>query len=412
MPATSRAGGPADAILGLTPGAVYTPATQEEAIEVMRQCAAERRAVAFAGGRTDMGLGAAPRRIDALVETGRLDRILEYAPADMVLIAEAGTPLATVQAAAAKEGQQLSLDPPLPERATVGGIAAANSFGPRRARYGSVRDVIIGVSIIRADGALAHGGGKVVKNVAGFDLPKLACGSLGTLGMLATLSFRLHPLPEAQATLLVRGRSATQVVALLAEVVKAQLEPSSAVALADGAGAAFDLALRFEGFAAGVSQQAQRFAAICTKASAGADLLDDGSARALWTRHDRARTQGDLRVKLTAPVAALARVQAAALDPIAGAVRGAKIAWYPSLGLGFIAGDAGEAPAAAAALQSARAALSALGGALTVLDAPPAVRGAVDVWGPPPPSFALMQRLKDRFDPEQRLNPGRFVGGL
>ncbi|GAC1593661.1 MAG: FAD-binding oxidoreductase [Myxococcales bacterium] len=412
MAPVSRAGVAADAVLGLTPGVVYTPSTQAEALEVMRLCASGRRAVAFAGGRTEMGLGTPPHRVDALIETRRLDRILEYASADMVLIAEAGTPLATVQATAGKEGQRLSLDPPLPGRATVGGIVAANSFGPRRARYGSVRDVIIGVSIVRADGAPARGGGKVVKNVAGFDLPKLACGSLGTLGMIATVSFRLHPLPETEATLLVRGRSATQVVALLAEVVKAQLEPSSAAALCEAGFGPFDLALRFEGFAAGVSQQAQRFASLGTAAGAGAELLDEAASRSTWERHDRARTQGDLRVKLSAPVAALARVQAAALEPIARALKGPRIAWYPTLGLGFLSGDTGDAAAAAAALQSARAALAALGGSLTILDAPPAVRAAVDVWGPPPPAFALMQRLKDRFDPEQRLNPGRFVGGL
>jgi glycolate oxidase FAD binding subunit len=412
MPTSSRAGTPADAILGVTPGVVYTPSTQAEAAEVLRLCASERMAVAFAGGRTDIGLGAPPRRADAVVETSRLNRILEYAPADMVLIAEAGVTLAAVQAAAAKEGQRLSLDPPLPDRATVGGIVAANSFGPRRAKYGSARDVIIGVGIIRADGTPARGGGKVVKNVAGFDLPKLACGSLGTLGMLGTLNFRLHPLPEATATLLVRGRSPSQVVALLADVMKAQLEPSSSVALSEGGAGSFDLAVRFEGFAAGVSQQAQRLSALCRAAGISAELLDEASARSTWARHDLARTQGDLRVKIASPVAALARVQAAALEPIAAALRGARVAWYASLGLGFISGETGDAPAAAAALQAARAALAALGGSLTLLDAPSAVRATVDVWGPPPPAFALMQRLKNRFDPEQRLNAGRFVGGL
>ncbi|HXN56340.1 MAG TPA: FAD-binding oxidoreductase, partial [Myxococcales bacterium] len=282
MQGPSRAGTADDAILGVAPRVVYTPSTQAEAAEVLRLCASKRMAVAFAGGRTDIGLGAPPRRVDAVVETSLLDRIVEYAPADMVLIAEGGTTLAAVQAAAAKEGQRLSLDPPLPVRATVGGIVAANSFGPRRARYGSARDVIIGVGIIRADGTPARGGGKVVKNVAGFDLPKLACGSLGTLGMLGTLSFRLHPFPEASATLLVRGRSASQIVALLAEVVKAQLEPTSSVALCEGDAAQFDLAVRFEGFAAGVSQQAQRLALVCRGGGTSAELLDDVSARSTW----------------------------------------------------------------------------------------------------------------------------------
>src|ERR1700680_2388612 len=156
--------------------------------------------------------------------------------------------LTRLQSVAGTHGQRLALDPPLADRATIGGIIAANAFGPLRTRYGSVRDLIIGVSIIRADGVIARGGGKVVKNVAGFDLPKLMVGSLGTLGMIATATFRLHPQTEASETLLIGTRSAAAIRRLFADMRRAQLEIAAAVAITEGG--AFDVAVRFEGFRA------------------------------------------------------------------------------------------------------------------------------------------------------------------
>ena len=410
MGATSRAGTAADAILGVVPRLVYSPSTQEEASAALALCAREQLAVSFAGGRTDIGLGAVPRRLDALIETGRLNRIIEYAPSDMVLVAEAGVTLAAVQALVGAERQQLSLDPPLPERATLGGIIAANSFGPRRARYGSVRDLIIGVSLIRADGVVAHGGGKVVKNVAGFDLPKMACGSLGTLALIGTASFRLHPLPEAYATVLISRLSPGAIAALVARMAEAQLEPGSAVALREADAGPLDLAVRFEGFAAGVSQQAARLRELAgTDASAP---LDAGAARQIWERHDAARTRGGLRLKLVVPPSRFERLEPEALLPLCAALRTPLLAWYATLGIGFVSGEVNDASAAVAAIDRARTAAVALGGSLTVVDAPREVRALVDPWGPPPPAFALMRRLKDRFDAGHRLNPGRFVGGL
>src|SRR5205085_5839803 len=154
-------------------------------------------------------------------------RIVDYLPSDMVLTAEAGVTLAEINAAAREHRQMLALDAPQPDRATIGGLVATGAFGPRRARYGTIRDLIIGVTLVRADGVVARGGGKVVKNVAGFDLPKDACGSLGTLGMIANATFRLHPLPEASETVRFDGLSPDRVFALVLAAREAQLEPSS-----------------------------------------------------------------------------------------------------------------------------------------------------------------------------------------
>ena len=227
----SRAATAGDAVLGVQPAAVYEPGTLAEAVAVVGSATREGRRLVFVGGATELDLGAAPHALDAVVRTARLQKVLDYAPSDQVVTAEAGVTLAALQDTLSKNGQRLALDPPQPARATLGGIVAANAFGPRRARYGSVRDLIIGVTIVRADGVVAKGGGKVVKTVAGFDLPKLMVGSLGTLGLIADVTFRLHPLPEESVTLLVPDRKASEVWALVQKMRQAQLEPVSVVAL-------------------------------------------------------------------------------------------------------------------------------------------------------------------------------------
>lgn len=409
MPA-SRPGAPADAVLGTVPGTVLEPTTVAEAAEAMKACARDRLRLAFVGGGTDLELGGAPSALDAVLRTGGMARVVEHAPSDQIVTAEAGLTLAALQRALAPHRQRLALDPPLPERATVGGMVAASPFGPSRTRYGSVRDLVIGVSVVRADGTQARGGGKVVKNVAGFDLPRLMVGSLGTLGLVATATFRVHPLPEAEATLLFHGLDPAAVLGLLREARAAQLEPASAAALwADGR---LDLGVRFEGFAPGVAQQGDRLLELGRRAGLSGGRLDAEGAAAFWRRHDAVRTGGTLRAKLAAPASALAAAVAGAVVPLLAACEGGGAVVYPTLGLGFAGGTPASPEAAAAAVERARAALAGLGGSLVLAAAPRQVRAAVDVWGPPPPAFPVMQALKERLDPERRLNPGRFLGGL
>ena len=401
-----------DVVLGAVPAAVADPATVEEAAEIVGETARSRKTLLFVGGGTDLELGAFPDRLDVLLRTRRLDRIVEHAPSDQIVVVEAGVTLAALGRALASSGQRLALDPPLPERATVGGAVAANAFGPRRARYGSARDLIIGISIVRADGVRASAGGKVVKNVAGFDLPKLMVGSLGTLGLIATATFRLHPIPEDSATLLSPGLRAADVVALAGQIREAQLEPDSAVAFRTGPDR-FDLAIRFEGFSRGVAEQRERFAALVAKElRVPCDALDGAAAAALWSRHDAARRHGDFRAKVAALPHRFDEVERKVLAPLSAALERAEGVWYPTLGLGFLGGDAASASSAASAVSSCRSALAESGGTLVVLAASGAVRAETDVWGPPPPAVALMRGVKSRLDPDRRLAPGRFVGGI
>jgi glycolate oxidase FAD binding subunit len=396
-----------DAVLGVRPRLAVEPGTLEEAAEAMRALAKDRLAVTFVGGGTDLALGAPPSRLDAVLHTRRLARIREHAPSDQIVAVEAGMTLAELQRRLAPHGQRLAVDPPLPERATLGGIVAANAFGPRRTRYGPVRDLVIGITVVRAEGVVARGGGKVVKNVAGFDLPRLFCGSLGTLGLVAEVVFRLHPLPEASATAVFEGLGADDVAETLPVVRELAVEPTALAALASAAGK-FTLAVRFEGFAPGVREQLERTLA---RAGGGA-RLEGAEEAALWARHDAIRAAGAVRAKATFAPAALARALDA-LRPLEGALAGRGLAVHPALGIALLAGDLADAEAAARGVASAREALRRLGnGGLVLTAAPPELRARADPWGPAPGGVEVMRRLKRELDPEARLAPGRFVGGI
>lgn len=400
----------ADAVLGAAPRLVFEPTSAGQCTDVFAWARDHRLSLAPVGGRTEIGLGARPTRLDALVSVRRLDRIIEQCPPDQVVSVEAGITLATLQAALSEQGQRLACDPPRPDQATIGGLLATNAFGPLRTRFGSLRDLVIGIGIVRADASFARGGGKVVKNVAGFDLPKLMVGSLGTLGMIVSATFRVHPLPEMQSTIRIRGVDATRVLSLVHRMREQQLEPAAVVAL--GIRSDLDVLVSFEGFEAGVRDQSDVVVALAAELDRSPEALTSAQAVAAWNDHAAMRTRGNARVKVAVVPASLPSVAADVLPPLMEALSPATTIWYPTLGLGFVTGDADDGWFFVRALGRARAAMARLGGSLVVHDLPAEMRADVDVWGPPPAALPLMKRVKDRFDPDGRLNPGRFVGGL
>jgi glycolate oxidase FAD binding subunit len=406
----AREGTPGDAILGVVPRLVLEPTSVAEAAEALAACARDRLRVAFVGGATELELGAPPTALDVVLRTTRLKRVVEYAPADQIAVLEAGLTLQEVAQHLATHHQRLALDPPLAARATIGGVVAANAWGPRRHRFGASRDLVVGMSFVRADGVLAKGGGKVVKNVAGFDVPRLLAGSLGTLALIATVTVRLHPLPEAESTVLLANLAPAEARGLVQALLASQLEPTSVAGFLEGEH--LRIGVRFEGFGPGVAQQRERLLALADERKLSAEVLDDGAARAFWSRHDVLRSEGELRAKIAAPPASLPDMTRGALRPLLANGASAAVV-YPTLGVAFTSGHVGDDPGrAVAAIGAARAALTRLGGTLVVTAAPAAVREAVDVWGPPPASLALMRRVKAELDPDHRLAPGRFVGGL
>ncbi|HWI46156.1 MAG TPA: FAD-binding oxidoreductase, partial [Rubrobacter sp.] len=215
-----------DAVEGVEPDFVVEPGSVEEISDVMKLAARDGLAVAPRGSGTKMHFGDPPRRLDLIVSTARMNEVLEHTPGDQIVRLQAGVKLEDLQEYVSGSDQMLAIDPP-ESGATVGGIVAANSSGPRRYRYGTIRDLIIGITVVLHDGTVAKAGGKVVKNVAGYDLSKLFTGSLGTLGIIATANFRLHPRHEASRTVAVEVTEPQQAQAAAQAIVHSQVEATA-----------------------------------------------------------------------------------------------------------------------------------------------------------------------------------------
>jgi glycolate oxidase FAD binding subunit len=397
--------GEADRVAGVPASWVAAPGSTDETAEVLRVAVEHGLRVVTRGGGSKLDWGAPPQAVDLIVDTRRLDRVVEHAAGDLVTIVEAGVRLDALAERLRAAGQRLALDETVPG-ATVGGTIATGASGPCRLLYGSVRDLIIGTKLVRADGVVAKSGGKVVKNVAGYDLGKLACGSYGTLGVVTQAAFRLHPVPPARAfvSLVVADPAAAH--AAVQRVLQGQVVPA-AIELDRPAGTArASVTVLLEGIPDGVAARARQTAELL-----GATSTVDSEAPAGWGRYPAA--PGAVLAKLTAAIGALRLLlegvaQASTEAGVPVAVRGS--AGVGVLYAGVPAGDAD--PAAVARLVDAlRRAAPSWSGSVIVLDAPAAVRAEVDLWGPVP-GLDLMRRVKAEFDPARRLSPGRFVGGI
>jgi glycolate oxidase FAD binding subunit len=386
------------------------PGDADDAARGLRLCDLTPAAVVVWGGGTQMRLGAPPRRYEIAFSTERMTRLLEYEPADLTCRVEAGMRLSDLQAALGAQGQRLPLDPPHPERATVGGMVAANSNGLGRARYGTVRDWVIGIAVAYPSGKVARAGGKVVKNVAGYDLMKLHIGALGTLGVVAEVNLKVQAIPETEATVLGHFEAATPAVAAGLRLARSYLSPAAAIVLDRRAlwecGLTADwrwtLALKLEGYTR--EADAARDLAIGAIRDAGGRV--EGGADLPATFWDAARDwsapDGDVvLLRAIAPIASVPTLSDA-MPPEASVII------QPAAGLVDLRVTAASA---APTLQRMRS-LAGDAGQVVVASAPASVKSSLDVWGPPPPGFPIMRALKQSLDPHGILNPGRFVGGI
>ena len=398
-----RAATAADAIDGVAPQMVAEPGTAEDMARALRWAHAAGVKIAPRGGGTKLGWGNPPTACDLVLSTARLNRVLEHAWADMTVIVEAGCLVAELQKTLAQHGQRLALDPLWPERATIGGILSTNDSGSLRVRYGSLRDLVIGITVALPDGTLAKSGGKVVKNVAGYDLSKLFTGALGTLGVIVQAIFRLHPLPRETRSLSFSGTPESLNHLLLA-IQSSKLTFTGLQLRAEKGSAQLDI--RFDGTAPGIEAQVKQLSQI-----AGSMAATDASANA-WTSH-QAIWDGAAPV-LVAKFSVLP-AQFAAVCALAERSAGAQsLAWklvVQSVGAGYVRLEGAE-PALPTALLALRDELAKMGGTLVALGCPPGVKRGLDVWGPPTDAQPLMVRIKQRFDPDGTLNPGRFIGGI
>ena len=393
-----------DAVDGVRPGLVARPTSTDEVAAVLRAAAAHRLSVVPRGRGTKLSWGRPPTSADVLLDLAGLDGVTEHAAGDLIVSARAGTRLAGLQQHVADAGQRLAVDETV-AGASVGGTVAAATSGPTRLVGGTVRDLLIGVTVVRADGVVAKAGGKVVKNVAGYDLGKLVVGSFGTLAVVTEATFRLHPVPPARRWVSTPVGDAEHAHRLVQQVVHGQVVPA-AVEIDWAAGGDGVLTVLLEGREAGVEARAAGVRGLLGDRSTDAD-----QAPAAWTAYPWSEAPaGPTALKLTCVLTGLADVLRAAREP----ADGVPVSLRGSAGAGVLyAAIAPGAPVDAVVrrVERLREACRRHDGAAVVLDAPAEVKGALDLWGPVA-ALDLMRRVKDQFDPDHRLSPGRFVGGI
>jgi len=394
-----------DDVDGVRPTMVARPTDVDQVAEVLRAAAAHRLTVVLRGRGTKLAWGTAPRSADVLLDVSGLDQVLDHAAGDLIAVAQAGATLADLQHVVAGGGQRLALDETLPG-ASVGGTLATNTSGPGRMAVGTARDLVIGMTVVRADGVVAKSGGRVVKNVAGYDLGKLMIGSHGTLAVIVDATFRLHPLPQARRWISVEADTPAAAAAQAGAVIHSQCVPA-AVEVHQPPQGRPSVHVLLEGRPDGVQGRAETVLGLLGSAAQVTDAAPADWGVLPWPTGDPGAGRATA-LKLTFVLSGLADVLAAARQcPAAVTLRG-------SAGAGVL--HAAVAPGSATddvatCVAQLREVCRRLGGTVVVLDAAPAVKSAVDVWGPVA-AIDLMRRVKDQFDPDHRLAPGRFIGGI
>jgi glycolate oxidase FAD binding subunit len=361
-----------------------------------------------------LDLGAPLQRVDVALSLERLDRVLDYQPANLTVRSEAGITLGELNRTLAERGQYVPLDPPCPSRATIGGILSTNASGSLRLRYGSARDLLIGIRVALPDGQIVKGGGQVVKNVAGYDLPKLFIGSLGTLGVIVEATFKLSPLPPKTTTLIAGFSDPAQACAVALRVLQSPLLPIGMMVLNRTASGQyglpdhFALAVRFSGTSSAIMRQLNDVTQWArSNGNVLSTTLEDDAA--FWSRLSDFAADNEIVLKVSVLPAQLAAIGAAA-ETLAEQ-RGLVCAFTANpVGILLVA-FSGDPEQVKSAVTSLRQSATTIGGHLVVQRAPRVLREQMDVWGPTENS-SLLKKLKQEFDPHGILNPGRFVAGI
>jgi glycolate oxidase FAD binding subunit len=440
-----REAGPEDAVAGVQPRMIFEPRNETEVATALRVADDAGLSVIPRGGGTKTAWGNPPARADLLLSTVRMNQVIEHAWADLTVSVETGCTIGTLQNALAQHGQQIAVDPLWPEQATIGGILSTNDTGTLRIRYGGLRDLIIGVTIALPDGTLASSGGKVVKNVAGYDLPKLVTGALGTLGVITRAVFRLHPLPLNVRSFTFMLRDAADANRLVLAVQDSKLAHTG-LQVRFNSGAAPEVDIRFDGTDAGVAAQTETLRKLATPAT------ETQSNDDVW--HARQHLFGAARLNRSEPWNAASLLSSVALakedarptaatppdPPPVQDSQPAAIARFSVLpasiantcqqlrdlaeplnvhwsavvqgtGLGWIRLGPANANVIQRVLQTLRSQLEPAAGSLVVQYRSPEIP-EIETWGNPGDTLPLMLSVKRQFDPRKTLNPGRFVGGI
>ena len=395
---------------GLTPKAVVLPASVWEIQDVLRFAAAQHLSVIPAGSGSKLQSGNPPEKVDIVLAMTRINEVVEYEPADLTVTVEAGIQLTALQEKLADNGQFLPLNPPYASRCTLGGIVAANASGSLRLRYGTAKNLVLGLRVVHASGTVVKSGGKVVKNVAGYDVNKLYIGSFGTLGILTEMTLKLSPIPARQALLTAQFQDMQAAAKTGLSIVGSQTLPDFVNLLVNSEHAGPTLVAGFGGDAETVTwqlEQARRImelnSAIGVKEVEGASFqkLND-AIRAFAESENDSRT-----------VIVQVNLKRTDIAEFAENVLTNNAEMLALLGSGVLYLKMGQVEGLAETLATLRERVVAAHGNLIIESAPPELKQQLDVWGPiAPRARNLMQQLKARFDERNLLNPGRFVSGI
>ncbi|HUE42986.1 MAG TPA: FAD-binding oxidoreductase [Candidatus Sulfotelmatobacter sp.] len=397
-----------DRVSGIQPQIVVAPGSEQQLAQVLKTANETGLGVIPRGGGTKLAWGNPPQRADVILSTARLNGIIEHAHSDLTVTVEAGCTLQQLAETLAKENQRLALDVLWPSRATVGGILSTNDSGALRLRFGSLRDLVIGITLALPDGTLAKSGGKVVKNVAGYDLPKLATGALGTLGVITQATFRLHPMPKDTRTVSCLARDPRDAQRLILAIQDSKLAHSALqIRFVESTQPQIDLL--FEATDAGCAAQAEQLKAILASATVIESGPSTWNARQDLYLEETANPDAALLAKLSVLPVQIAGAYEV-LTQLAGANRTRFGVVFYAIGIGTIYLSGAHADLTAV-LQDLRGKIESVGGSVVVAHRPEAMP-KLDAWGNAGDAVELMRAVKRQFDPKATLNPGRFVGGI
>ncbi len=390
-------------------GRIEMPGDLSETAQILR---ATSGSVLIHGGGTKQDWAGRVHTPDLVVDTTAMDQVLTHNPGDMTVSVQAGISLAALQEHVAGDGQWVALDPAsAASGATVGGLLAAGDAGPSRLKYGGMRDLVIGATVVLADGSVARSGGHVIKNVAGYDLAKLLHGSLGTLALIGEVVLRLHPKPPSRATVLASA-DAEQATAAALALASGPLEPVSIEWVSGEGGSSGVLTVRVQGSETVTEASAAATIAALAQTGLTGRTLNADEAAQRWSEHEMLVSGEDGAVVvqvngLPSDLAALAAVVREHADRA-----GVEASMVSAAGMGMhtlsLASAAPERQAQA--LAGIRAYADRVGSSVVLRRRPEALDAHIDVMGTPPSTVDLLRRIKHEFDPDSRLAPGRFAG--
>jgi glycolate oxidase FAD binding subunit len=402
------------AIAKTSPLYLISPHTQEFLATIVKYACENRLSILPCGSGSKLSWGGLVKDAQLIVSTQKCDRVIEHAVGDLTVTVEAGVKLCDLQKILAQSNQFLPLDPAYPDSATIGGIVATADSGSWRQRYGGIRDMVLGLSFVRSDGQIAKAGGRVVKNVAGYDLMKLFAGSYGTLGIISQVTFRLYPLPEASETIVLTGE-ANAIATATQTILMSSLTPTAADILAPASvnlleiGREMGLILRFQSIAESIKEQLAQVESVARQLGLKTSLYRDRDEIYLWQRLQQAIQIPCSNDSVTCKIGVIPNKAVKILEQCDRLTSEQVLGTINiSSGLGklqFLTPDTNS-------IQKMRSLLQDNRGFLTLLEAPISVKQNIEPWGYTGNALDIMRRLKEKFDPNNMFSPGCFVGEI